>query len=120
MPCGSDQIGEAGGEGGGLPGACACEDEHRALGREHGFPLRRVEAGEIGGLATRRGRVRQVGRRFRHLLEVGKGERNGNHSGDSRRFPKGSNGCSQYPRYPQAWSRIFRFPDSESRCIVHG
>ncbi len=46
---GSDQIGEAGGEGGGLAGAGAGEDQHRAFGREHGLPLRRVEAGEPWG-----------------------------------------------------------------------
>ena len=43
-------MGEAGGQRGGLAGAGAGEDQHRAFGRQHGLALRRVEAGEIGGL----------------------------------------------------------------------
>ena len=31
-----------------LPGACACEHQHRAFGRQHCFLLRRVQALDIG------------------------------------------------------------------------
>ena len=45
---GRDQVGEPGGQRGGLAGAGAGEDQHRAFGRQHGLALRRVEALEIG------------------------------------------------------------------------
>ena len=68
---GRDQMGEARGQRGGLAGARAGEHQDRALGRQHGLALGRVEALEIGGFGINAGR-------FRHLAEVGGGERNGN------------------------------------------
>ena len=77
---GGDQMGEAGGQRGGLAGAGAGEDEHRPFGRQHRLALRRVQALQIGGLGTER-------RRFRHLAEVSGGERNGNRqAGCNRQF----------------------------------
>ena len=70
---GGDEVGEPGGQRGGLAGARAGEDEHRPFGRQHRLALRRVQALQIGGFGMQ-------GRRFRHLAEVGGGERNGNRS----------------------------------------
>ncbi len=39
-----DQMGEAGGQRGGLAGAGAGQHQHRALGGQHRLALRRVEA----------------------------------------------------------------------------
>jgi hypothetical protein len=46
---GGDQMGEARGQRGGLARAGAREDQHRALGRQHGLALRRVQAGQGQG-----------------------------------------------------------------------
>jgi hypothetical protein len=46
------QMGEARGERRGLAGAGAGEDEHRAFGGEHGLALGRVQAPQIGALAS--------------------------------------------------------------------
>ena len=51
---GREDVGDAGGEDARLAGAGAGEDQHRALGREHGFGLLGVEAGEIVGLVSPR------------------------------------------------------------------
>ena len=53
---GVEQMREPRGQCGGLAGARAGEDQHRAIGGEHGFALRRVEAGEIGWLGMGFGR----------------------------------------------------------------
>ena len=56
---GGDQMGEPGGQRGGLAGAGAGEHQHRSFGREHRFALRRVQALQIGGFG-------REGRGFRH------------------------------------------------------
>ena len=80
---GRDQVGESRRERCGLSGPGACEDENRPFGRQDSFALRRVQAPQIG-------RFGQGDRRFRHLAELGGGERNGNRSEpalcESRRF----------------------------------
>ena len=52
---GGDQVGEAGGERGGLSRARTGEHQHRPLGGEHGFPLRRVQALQICGFGSEGG-----------------------------------------------------------------
>ena len=108
---GGDEMGKPRSQRRGLAGARAGEDEHRSFGRQHRFALRRIQALQIGGIG------RQC-RRFRHLAEVGGGERNGNRAARFDEFGKGSDGCARYPRYPQASYRIFRFRDSEEMCMV--
>ena len=49
-----DDMGEPPGEGGGLAGAGAGEDQHRAVGGQHGLALRRIEAAHIGRVALLR------------------------------------------------------------------
>ena len=60
---GGDQVGEAGGQRGGLAGAGAGQHQHRALGRQHRLALRRVEAGEIGGLGLDAEAIQALGAR---------------------------------------------------------
>jgi len=43
-----DDMGQPPGEGGGLAGAGAGEDQHRSFCREHGLALRRIQATDIG------------------------------------------------------------------------
>jgi hypothetical protein len=72
-PClsGGDQMRQARRQRRGLSGAGAGEHQHRPFGRQHRLALRRVQALQVCGIAGRR-------RRFRHLAEVGQGERIGN------------------------------------------
>ena len=71
---------ESGSQRRGLPGACARENEDGPFGRQNGLALGRVQALQIG-------RFRTQCRRFRHLAEVGKGERIGNSDGGLERVP---------------------------------
>jgi hypothetical protein len=64
-------MGEPGGQRRGLASARPGEHQHRSLGRQHGFALWRVQAGEIS-------RLRGEGGGFRHLAEVGAGADSGN------------------------------------------
>jgi len=73
-------VGETRGQRRSLAGAGAGQDEHWPLGGQHCLALRRVQALQVSGLSSRH-------RRFRHLHEVGKGERNGNRSGANRKVP---------------------------------
>ena len=49
-----EDVGEARGQDARLAGAGAGQHQHRAVGRQHGLALLRVEAGEIGRLARNR------------------------------------------------------------------
>ena len=44
-------MGESASEGSGLAGAGTGEDQHRAVGGQHGLALRRIEAAHIGRIA---------------------------------------------------------------------
>ena len=72
-----DEVGKASGQRRGFSGARTGEDEHRSFGRQHRLALRRVQALQVSGL-------RRQCRRFRHLAEVGGGERNGNRAAADR------------------------------------
>ena len=74
-----DQMREPGGQRGGLAGAGASKNEDGPLGRQHGLALGRVEPLDIGRIGGHR-------RQFRHLGQVGGGERNGNLGGRFRAF----------------------------------
>jgi len=97
-------MGEAGSQRRRLACAGTCKDQHRALGRQHGLALRRVQALQIS-------RLGRGGGDFRHLREVGAGADSGNGG-------KGSYCCSRYPRYPQARAPIFRFARLVAQCIA--
>ena len=49
-----DDMGESASEGSGLAGAGTGEDQHRAVGGQHGLALRRIEAAHIGRVALLR------------------------------------------------------------------
>src|SRR5581483_820209 len=68
-----DQVGEAGGQRGGLAGARAGEDEDGPFGGQHSLALRGVQSLQIG-------RIVGEGGGFGHACEVSGGERNGNRS----------------------------------------
>ena len=123
---GGDEVGEAGGQRRGLAGAGPGENQHRAFGGQHGLPLRRIEARQIG-------RLRAQGRGFGHRLELGIRERNGNREGlrgatqpllgAATRHNGWNPGAriasyARYPRYPQAMTRFFRFRNSKKSAQV--
>ena len=109
-----DQMGEAGGQRGGLAGAGAGKHQHWSFGGQHRFALRRVQAVQIGGFG-------REGRGFRHASEVGGGERIGNQCG---RIAVGKEKVpmvvTDIPVIHRLFPEIFRFPNSEPKCMVHG
>ncbi len=109
LPAG-DQMGKPCGQRGGLSRACAGEHKHRPFRRQHGFALGRVQTLQVGGLGG-------CLRRFRHLPEVGSGERNGNRMGGSKKVPTVVPDIHVIHRLvPTFFVRC----DSESGVSVHG
>ena len=110
-PAGGNEMREPGRQRRRLAGAGAGKHQDWAFGGQNSLALRRVQALQIGGLGSWR-------RRFRHLAEVGGGERNGNRakpeSANRKRFPL------LFPISPLSTGFLPHFSLSRLGAHVHG